>query len=65
MEEKEKQKQLDYFKKNNIKQAEKYKHYSVKIPKYTAEILDKKLKLKGDKFSELVKKAVERYINKD
>lgn len=59
----EKQKQLEYFKVNNQKQAQKYKMYSVKIPKYQAEILDKLLKENREKFADIVKKAVEKYIN--
>lgn len=59
----DKQKQLEYFKKHNDKQSEKYKHYSVKIPKYQAKILDQKLKENNEKFSNLAKKAIEKYIN--
>lgn len=63
MNEEEKKQQLEYFKNNNKKQAEKYKHYSVKIPKYQADILDKKLKKNNEKFTTIVKKAIDKYIN--
>ncbi len=63
MNEEEKKQQLEYFKNNNKKQIEKYKNYSVKIPRYQAEILDKKLRKNKDKFSNIVKKAIDKYIN--
>ena len=59
----DKEEQLEYYKKNNILQAKKYKHYSVKVPKYQAEIFDKKLKENNDKWSTIAKKAIEKYIN--
>lgn len=59
----EEQNKLEYYKMNNKKQAQKYKRYEVKVPKYQAEILDKKLKENKDKFSNIAKKAIEKYIN--
>ena len=59
----DKKEQLEYYKINNKKQAEKYKYYNVKIPKYQAEIFDKKLKENNEKWSTVAKKAIEKYIN--
>ena len=62
MTEEEKKKQLEYYIKNNKIQDERFKRYTVKVPKHDAEIFDELLKENGDKFSDVAKKAIERYI---
>ena len=56
--------QRDY-KKEVARNKEINKLYTVKVPRYTATLLDEKLKKEKKTFTGLVKEAIEKYLKKN
>ena len=59
----EDKKQRDY-KKEQEREKETIKRYTVKVPKYIANALDDKLKKDGITYSKIALEAIEKYLKK-
>lgn len=64
MEQENKFKTSEYYKKSNEQQKAQYKRYTVKIPLYMANALDKKLHLENKTYTEVIREMVEKYLKK-
>lgn len=52
------------YKKENEREKQTIKRYTVKVPKYMAKALDEKLQAEGKTYSSIALEAIEKYLKK-